>query len=189
MFCGPQLPELQELTQLLEQPELLQQLHDLRRQLLLRFYLDQCYFPHAIEFRDLHDAPTMPYWWAETAATLAGDPCMLWVSNNLPRHYRHSGLDPRFERLRHNAAVFYCPDRIPVLIHLRQPVAVAAKPAQLWAFKRIRAAACKRWLAALRVIMSSLGPAIADCIVESLAAWHASLADADALPASALTYM
>ena len=54
------------------------------------------------------------------------------------------------------------PDRIPVLIHLRQPVAVAAKTAQLWAFKRIRAAARKRWLAALRVIMSSLGPAIAD---------------------------
>jgi len=169
MFCGPQL---------IKDPS---DLH------LFRFYLDQCYNPHAIEFSHLYYAPTLPSWLKETATDFTGERCMLVVSESLQLHYQHSGLDPRFPwRLRHNAAVFYCPDRITVLPDWNKPDFLAA---QLWAFKRIRAAACKRWLAAVCVIVSSVGPAIADCIADRLAAWHASLADADALPASALTYM
>jgi len=127
----------------------------------LKFYFNQCYNPSAHEYEELH-SKVLPYWWAEVMVfKFAGYHETRYISSTLHRHYAYAfGPFSIFNR-RRLIAVFWEPERIPVLVC---PTTLAMsqqswtaedriKKAQRFAFRCMRYHARTRWLTAVRVIL------------------------------------
>jgi hypothetical protein len=125
----------------------------------LNFWSNQCYNPFAHQFQELH-REVLPYWWIEVIvrAFVGGNHKTRWVCAKLHRHYAYA-FDPClsiFHR-RRLLAVFWEPERVPVLAGLHMPQQGThedrVRKAQRWAFGRMRIHARSRWLASVRVIL------------------------------------
>ena len=122
----------------------------------LNFWFNQCYNPHAHECQILHSEVLSWDTWSELMVRqITGDHhCRYSVSSTLHRHWAYA-FDPClaiFHR-RRLMAVFYEPERIPVLINAGFTNEAQLKHAQRRAFKAIRMHVRTRWLAAVRVIL------------------------------------
>ena len=127
----------------------------------LKFYCNQCYNPCAHQYEELH-SNVLPNWWAEVMVlSYAETHKMRYVSSHLHRHYAYAfGPFSIFHR-RRLIAVFWEPERIPVLVCpttlQMSPQSWTArdriKKAQRCAFRCMRDHARTRWLAAVRVIL------------------------------------
>ena len=119
----------------------------------LNFWFNQCYNPHAHEYKDLHGAVFEWNVWSELL--LPQEPKRFYVGHTLHRHWGYA-FDPClaiFHR-RRLMAVFYEFKQIPVLLHERWGgVMKSYRRAQRCAFRVIRAHARTRWLAAVRIIL------------------------------------
>ena len=129
----------------------------------LKFYFNQCYNPSAHEYEELHSS-VLPCWWVEVIVRSfdADHHQTRSVRATLHRHYAYAfGRHSIFHR-RRLVAVFWAPERVPVLIvpvvpgeRLRWPVRPRCRiiKAQRWAYKIMRTQGRSRWLAAVRVLM------------------------------------
>ena len=134
----------------------------------LKFYFNQCYNPSAHEYEELH-SKVLPYWWAEVMvrSSFAADRHETrWVGATVHRHYAYAfGPYSIFHR-RRLLAVFWAPERVPVLIvpivpgerEEQELPGCRIQKAQRWAFRGMQAATRTRtrWLAAVRVILLKL---------------------------------
>ena len=153
----------------------------------LKFYFNQCYNPFAHQYEELH-SEVLPEWWKEImVSSFATNHKMRYVSATLHRHYAYAfGPFSIFHR-RRLIAVFWEPERIPVLVcpttlQMSQQSWTAKhriKKAQRCAFRCMRHHARTRWLAAVRVILLKCLQAdvIDKMILAPLHTWHASAAD------------
>jgi hypothetical protein len=152
-------------------------------------YLDQCHNPHASShFVELY-RQILPFPQGEAGCERDPDGSRrhIWrsVASMMQTHWMRAfgelGLPVLSIRL--------CqPEQISVFSRNRD--FEACYHAQVWAFKRIRAAALERYLRAVRTLLPHVFAGhmdimevtdIADVIVARLVAWHAALPHADAL--------
>ena len=129
----------------------------------LKFYFNQCYNPFAHQYEELHSS-VLPYWWAEVIVRSFDFNHHQTRSVRVTLHRHHAyALGPHciFHR-RRLVAVFWAPERVPVLIvpvvpgeRLRWPVRPRCRiiKAQRWAYKIMHKQGRSRWLAAVRVLM------------------------------------
>lgn len=127
----------------------------------LKFYFNQCYNPSAHQYQELHDE-VLPCGWKEVMVrSFAENHKMRYISATMHRHYAYAfGPFSIFHR-RRLQAVFWEPERIPVLTYpttlMPSQHSLTAKhrikKAQRCAFRCMRGHARTRWLAAVRVIL------------------------------------
>ena len=122
----------------------------------LNFWFNQCYNPFAHECQILHSEVLSWESWTELLELqgTGGNHCRHFVSSTLHRHWAYA-FDPRlaiFHR-RRLMAVFYKPERIPVLLHGGFSTEDCIRRSQRKAFNVIRSQTRTRWLAAVRVIL------------------------------------
>ncbi len=82
----------------------------------LKFYCNQCYNPFAHQYEELH-SNVLPNWWAEVMVlAYTENHKMRYISSHLHRHHAYAfGPFSIFHR-RRLIAVFWEPERIPVLV-------------------------------------------------------------------------
>ena len=151
------------------------------------FFKDQCHNPHAHEYADLYDIvlPGRAGSWFHV---------LVWETSpvHTSRYLRHVwadafGASPDAAASRHAKSIFR-PCEVPVLLNERMIMYWAcytktALRAQQWAFRCIRAAALKRYLRAVAVIMRhTVHSDITTLVLGHLAFWHSEVGCDDALP-------
>lgn len=151
----------------------------------LKFYFNQCYNPFAHQYEELH-SEVLPECWKEVmVASFATNHKMRYVSATLHRHYAYAFGPFSIFHHRRLMAVFWQPERIPVLVHPNTQQSRTAqdrmKRAQRWVSRSMQAAkrTRTRWLAAVRVILlKCLLPDVVDkMILAPLYTWDLAQCD------------
>ena len=164
------------------------------------FWQQQCYNPHARQWTYRWDQSTRRSSYNLYCEVVTRAWCELHWDEDAAQRYRRPAW--RALPLNYDAAfgaraaetlvqtTIHRPEAVAVLCYAARsaPDDVHFAPyyrAQLWAFRKIKAAALERYLRAVRAVLRphALGNKdIADMIAACLAAWHASLPHEDALP-------
>ena len=153
----------------------------------LKFYFNQCYNPFAHQYEELH-SEVLPEWWKEImVGSFADNHKMRYVSATLHRHYAYAFGPFSIFHHRRLMAVFWQPERIPVLVYPNtvqksqqsRTAKDRIKKAQRCAFRCMRHHARTRWLAAVRVILRKClqTDVIDKMILAPLHAWNLAQCD------------